>query len=443
VTDLARALADPRRYRRHIERLFDRTVFSTARQSLRQEGVPFEAVFDGQRRFARLMARTVAAGGYEFAPGRVREIRVNGKMREVYSFRMTDLLLHGVVAEIIEEAAQSHLSPRLYSYRKGVSWWHAVRDLSAYLRGLSRSRTDPKRRGLFVVRRDIESYTDSIPVDPASPLWPMLRAILEGSRGEWDWDVLARVVRPEVRSRNGGLMVLRSGVPTGQPVACVLFNFYLHALDRRLDGIPGGFYARYSDDILFAHPEPGPVRDAARIIEEEASALGLRLKDEKSLDLYVTSAGRPSDIGPSTRGRSSIPFLGAEIRLDGTIGLGREKTRALIRDLADRAGRTARALRGSNPDAAGRAVCAVLNRALRPAAAIFRQRAAEMIGRVVTDRAQLRHLDDLIARIVVRAMTGTDSPRGFRRIPYRKIRSDCGLRSLLHGRNTECKDTRP
>lgn len=438
MTDLERALADPRRYRRQIERLFDRTLFSPARRALRQSGVPFESVFDHQRRFARLLAAEVGQGRYEFAPSRVRTIRVGGKIREVFAFRMTDRLVHAVAAEFIDEAAQPRLSASLYSYRKGVSWWHAVRDLSAYVRGRRKACPDRRGHALYVIRRDIDSYTDSIPVGPGSPLWPMLRRILNQPEAEGAspaWPVLERVIRPEARARDGGRMCLFRGVPTGQPVSCVLFNVYLHELDRRLDAVPGGFYARYSDDILFAHPEPGPVREAARIVEETAAALDLKLNAEKSRDLYVTVPGRPAPSGSGVRGRSAIPFLGVEIGADGTVGLGRKKTRDFIRDLEDRAARTARALRGAPPETVGRAICAVLNRALSPAEAPFRQRSADILWRIVTSRPQLRHLDDLIARVVLRQVSGRLGPRPFRTLPPRMIRKEWGLLSLYHGRN--------
>jgi hypothetical protein len=438
VIDLQRALADPRRFRRQIERLFDRTLFSPARRVLRQSGVPFESVFDHQRRFARLLARTVGAGAYEFSPGRIREIRVDGKVREVFAFRMTDRLVHGVAADIIDEAARPLLSASLYSYRRGVSWWHAVRGLAAYVRDRRKTCPDHRRHGLYVIRRDIDSYTDSIPVGPGSQLWPMLKKILglpEQGGSPAAWSILERVIRPEAMAWDGGRMCLIRGLPTGQPVSCVLFNVYLHELDRRLDAVPGGFYARFSDDILFAHSEPGPVQEAAHIIEETAAGLDLKLKAEKSRDLYVTVPGRPAPPGSAARGRSSIPFLGLEVGADGTVGLGREKVRAFIRDLEDRAARTARALRGAPPDAVGRAVCAVLNQALRPEEAPFRQRSADILGRIVTNRPQLRHLDDLIARIVLRQVSGRTGPRLFRSIPLRTIREEWGLRSILHRRN--------
>jgi hypothetical protein len=90
---------------------------------------------------ARVLARTVARGTYEFEPGRMRQIRVHGKERIVFAFRLTDLIVHGVVADIVQEAMTPHLSPRLYSYRKGVSWWAGIADFSSYARAHRRTPT--------------------------------------------------------------------------------------------------------------------------------------------------------------------------------------------------------------------------------------------------------------------------------------------------------------
>jgi len=445
TTGLRRALTDPRSFRRQIERMFDRTILSPARYALRQDGVSLDALFDGQRSISRILAGTLAGDRYEFAPGRIRTIRVNGKSRDVFSFRLTDLIVQGVVTEVIAEATRPLLSPRLYSYRPKVSGFHAVFDFAQFVRRHRKSLTDPRRRGLYVIRRDVDSYTDSIPVDPASPIWNMLFRLLgrtDGRLPSADRRIVEDVIRPLVEWKDGGPVRLIRGVPTGQPISCVLFNFYLHELDRLLEAVPGGFYARYSDDILFAHPDALTVRQAWRTIESELARLGLRLKPEKSLDLFLTPAGRSSDAWPEARGSSAVPFLGTDIEADGTIALDRVKTRSLLRDLADRAGRAARALHGQPPEVIGRTVCAVLNRALCSEAALFRQRSADILRHIVTDRSHLRHLDLLIARIVARVVTGEAGTRAFRTAPPARIRREWGLDSLVQDRNKPIRKTR-
>ncbi len=435
--DLQRALADPRRYRRQIERLFDQTLFSPARRALRQDGVGLDALFDGQRGIARRLARAAAAGGYAFEPGRIRRIRVDGKEREVFDFRLTDRIIHGVAAQIVEEATRPLLSDRLFSYRKGVSWADAAAGFAAYVRRHRREHPDPKTRGLRVIHRDIDSYTDSIPVGPDSPIWPMLAGILGGSDAPAlpGWAILREVVRPQVLWPGGGLGRLLRGVPTGQPISCVLFNLYLHGLDRRLESVPGGFYARYSDDILFAHPDPVRAREADQAIEREIARLGLRLKKEKSRDIFLNQAARPSPEPDGFTGSASAAFLGTDVHADGTIALGREAARSLLRDLADRAERTAKAAASVSIDERGRAVCAVLNRALRPEPAPLRQRSTDILRRLATHRPQLRQLDYRIALLALRAATGIAGPRAFRAVPYARLRRDWGLGSLLHERN--------
>ena len=84
---------------------------------------------------------------------------------------------------------------------------------------------------------------------------------------------------------------------------------------------------------------------------------------------------------------------------------------------------------------AGRAVCSVVGRALDPRSALTQQRSAIALRRVVTDRRQLRQLDYWIARIVVKALTGRRDARGFREVPYRKLRREWGLVSLVAARN--------
>lgn len=435
--DLHAALADPRRYERQIDRLHRRHLFTRQLYELRQDEVSLASVILNRARVARVLARTVGRGDYEHEPAQIRRIRVEGKVRVVFALRLTDLIVDGVVSDIVDEATQAALSPSLFSYRRGVSWWTPVAALAAYARAHRKSHHDPRRRGLYVLQRDIDSYTDTIPVGTASPIWQMLRDDLAGGLpiDEMDWRLLESVIRPEVRLPSGASACPVRGVPTGQPISCVLFNLYLTPLDRSLDHTAGGFYARYSDDLLFAHPDPGVVREADAVIDQTVAGLGLDINGEKRRNLYLTGAGRPSSDWPEARGTTVVRYLGTSIAAEGTIGLNRKKLRRLLRDVEQRAFRTAAALRTSDLDRKGRLVCSVVNHALDPEPGPFREPSAVLLGRAVTDRRQLTQLDYLLARIVLRAVTGDSSLQAFRAVPYRTIRERWGLRSVLHARN--------
>lgn len=435
---LRERLADQGRYERQIDRLHRRYLFTRQLYELRQDDVSLASVVLNRSRFARVLARTVGRGEYELEPAQLRTIRVEGKERVVFSFRLTDLIVHGVVANIVSEAIAPILSPRLYSYRSGISWWAPISDLAAYARAHRTRHRDPRQRGLYVLQRDVDAYTDTIPVGAASPLWKLLRDALD--RGatplrDADWQLVERVVRPEVRLPGEARACPIRGVPTGQPISCVLFNLYLTSLDRALDRVSEGFYARYSDDILFAHPDAGMAREADALIDETLAGLGLGVNEEKRKNLYLTGAGRPSLAWEEARGTTAVRYLGTSVSAEGVIGLNKKKLRRLLHDIEQRALRTAAALRSSDLERRGRIVCSVLNRALDPQPGPFQEPSAVLLRRAVTDRRQLAQLDYLLAKIVLRAVTGDGSVRAFRAVPYRKIREQWGLQSILHARN--------
>jgi hypothetical protein len=258
-----------------------------------------------------------------------------------------------------------------------------------------------------------------------------------------DWRLIERVVRPEAFAESGGLFTQLRGAPTGQPISCVLFNLYLSSLDAEIEQIPGGFYARYCDDFVFAHPDASVARAVDGRIHEVLAPLHLTLNETKSRNLYLTGAGRRSAQWPEAKGTTVVPFLGCLISAQGTVALSREKRRRLLADLRHRALRTARAAKAVSPDAAGRLVCEVINRALSPQLDFPQQRSASLLRRVVTDRAHLRQLDYSIARIVLEAVTGRSSPQAFRQVPYRKMREEWALISLCQARNKWARGGRP
>jgi hypothetical protein len=429
--DVHACLADPNRYERQIERLHERYLLTSRLYELRQDDVSLASIVMNRGKVARLLARDVARGAYALEPGEMRTIRARHKLREVFSCRLTDLLVHGVAADIVNEAVSPQLSPRVFSYRKGTAWITPIKELATYLRTERRRHTDPRERGAYVLRRDVDSYTDSIPIGAHSPLWSMLEADL----GAPLHPLVLQAIRTELHVQGGAVACRARGLPMGQPIASVIANLYLRELDRALEAIPGGFYARYGDDFLFAHADPDAAREADATMDAIVPALSLSVNAKKRRTLYLTPAGRPSESWPAAAGASSVPFLGTLVAADGTIALDGKKVHSLLREIDGRTRATVRTLRSANRERVGRAVCSVVNRALDPQSALTQQPSAVLLRRVVTDRHHLQQLDYWIARIVVKALTGRRDVRGFREIPYRKLREEWGLVSLVAVRN--------
>jgi hypothetical protein len=429
--DVVAELSDRRRYERQIERLHQRYLLTSRLYELRQSDVSLASIVMNRGKVARLLAREVADGRYELEPGELRTIRARHKTREVFACRITDLIVHGVVADIVQDAVTPQLSDRVFSYRKGLSWLTPLAELAAFIRRERRMHADPKARGVYILRRDVDSYTDAIPIGAGSPLWPMLEAELDAPLPP----LVEQVIRVELRIPGAGVACRVRGLPMGQPIAAIVANLYLSEMDREFEQIRGGFYARYGDDFLFAHADPAVAREAGAVSDRILDKLWLTVNEKKRRTLYLTAAGRNSPAWPEAQGSSAVPFLGTRIAGDGTIGLDEKKVRSLLRELDRRTSTTARTLRRADLDQAGRAVCSVVNRALDPRSALTQQKSAIALRRVVTDRRQLEQLDYWIARIVLKALTGRRDAAAFRELPYRKLRQEWGLPSLVAARN--------
>jgi hypothetical protein len=205
------------------------------------------------------------------------------------------------------------------------------------------------------------------------------------------------------------------------------------SLDRVFEAVSGGFYARYSDDILFAHPDARVTRNVDDMLSRHLTAKGLRTNPDKDQFVYFNGAGRPS-VSPAARGANRMTFLGCNVSFDGVISLNERKMQVLMKDVSTRARRTLQVLHPRDRVAAGPTVCAAVNEALSPDSPA-RHKHALLLRHVVTNRQQLKAADYQIARIVARELTGIAGVRAFRKVRYRTLRRDWGLVSLYHVRN--------
>lgn len=440
-------LGDRHRYERQIDRLHQRHMSDGGLWTITQQGVGLGSVVMQRGKVARMLARAVSRGEYTLGPARLRSVRVGGKDRTVFRYDLFDLIVHGVVADILSEAITPTLSPQLYSYRTGVSWLDGVSAFAGYARAHHRARPDPRSRGLYVLRRDVAAYTDSIRVDDASAIWGQIIDVLHLDEdaiadAPAPWPVVRDVVRASVLEDDGSIRTMAVGVPTGQPIASVAFNLYLRDLDHEMAAVPGAFYGRYSDDLLFAHPDPGIVRGIAARLDERVGDYDLELKAEKGLDLYLSGAGRPSFEWPEAKGTGTVTFVGMSVALDGTVTLGGKKMKRFLREARRRSENAARATAGLGDDQRGRAVVASLNGLLDSRDAALQGAPAPLLASAVTDRGQLDWLDHELALIVARQVSGRNDAAAFRSVPYRRIRSEWGLRSTRRARDLGARSTK-
>ena len=384
---------------------------------------------------ARLLARTVAKGEYRFSPLVPIVARVQGKLRTLYRPNLLDFLVLAVAAKYLTAVSEPHLSPTLHSYRKGHSPWKAIRLLEEYLD--EHARTVPlKSRGLYVLRRDIERYGESIGNSHDSALFAQLDRVLvtdtDARQRAMARELLRAAIRQPVAQSDGTVSPLARGIPTGSPIQPPCGNLYLAGVDETLSSVEGAFYARFGDDILFAHPDARVSEDLSAKLAEQVTALELHFNFKKQQDFYWTRAARPGVDGTGFRPTAQVEYLGASVNFDGHIGPKREKARALQRQLSQRLGHVTRAAGDIDRSTLVGLLCSAVSRALEPTDPLALP-GANLLRNTASDRSQLKDLDYRIALLVAELVTGQRGPRAFRGLGYREMRKR-GLPSLVVAR---------
>lgn len=285
----------------------------------------FLAVAQSPRTLAQQIRASVVSYAYIPEPARMTEGHMGGKVRRIAKFTPWDQVIHGVVARALGDALKESYPKGLYSYRRGRSALMAARDFAAYLRTHVHSRPDPRTRGLFVFRSDIRNYTESIDTQPTARLWRLLDQ-------HWpDYACAPQELRTLVQAC---IRVSDGGIPMGSPVVPLVANLYLFDVDHSLSAVPGSFYGRFGDDLLFAHPDAAVCHESIAQAGTLVSGLGLEFHPRKTKELFLNAAGRPTSLGFESV--QAVDWLGFRIRPPGCISLPPAKMNELLREISAR-----------------------------------------------------------------------------------------------------------
>lgn len=444
---LTAALKNFHNYEKQIVWMHEKYRTNQKGSVLSQEGVELPNIARNARSFAKAMVEDIKTGSYKLEPAKHVTIVTKGKERILYKYRLTDMVLHGVVANILLEALEPSFSENLHSYRKGKSYWKAIRSFSKYCRIHFKRKIDPRLKGFYVLRRDIASYTDNIPVGEDSPLWPLLKKELNfpvnpTKEDSLAWTYLEKVIRTDVILPNATEAHTQTmGVPTGSPISTTMYNLYLINLDRNIDQLKMGFYARYGDDLMIADPSLEKINQANEIFKKTLIDYRLGSSPKKEHSFFFNIAGRaPLDPKASEDGFvgcDRVEFLGCDIMARGEISLDKKKERELTKDIERRVriGLLNEPLGDSKPIIESRLKIAVsiTKAAIDPDSKLC-QKSAPTLRNLITDRSCLKRLDFNIARLILKHTLGDYSVKGFRIVSMKRMKQ-VGLPSLVHQRN--------
>lgn len=430
-------LADPSYYEAAIDKLHSK--FSAGAQhmlyEMQEDGYAFTQVYYDKKKIAKILARDIGKGEYEFSPAVVKEIQIGNKLRKIYSFTLFDRIVHLAVFAMLADDAQKLFPLQVYSYVKGKSRADAVQAFMQFVRKHCEANTIPSRRGLYVYRFDIKSYGESIPVTQSSQLWDELGALFKQIYGALptaqEQGMLTALIRPQVVGDDGALYENILGITDGASITSLLLNLYVSSIDKYVAGIKGGFYARYGDDILFAHKDRDIFIETVGNIDVKLAGLGLTKNNSKTKLIFYNAAGRAQE---GFTGSTAVEYLGMQMHFNGTAALKNEKIVEFMRDMRQRVRITVSQLHGRPLDDMGKMLCQVINNALDPKHPLANKYAVMLLS-IVNDRGQLNDVDYRIARLVLQMLTGDSSVKKFRTIPYKKMREEWNLVSLEYNRN--------
>lgn len=446
---LQEKLGDYRIYQEQILWIHEKTRAMGKNLYLESEDIGFHEISRNSKAFAKAMVTDIKSGLYKTRPAKICSFLIKGKQRTIYKFTPTDIILHGVVSKVLNQYLEEKYSSNLHSYRRGRNYYQALSGFAKYAQKHYKAKVNPLERGLYVLRRDIANYTDTIPTSENSPLWDLLKKELQFPKcpSQSDltaWDYLQRVIRSEISIphilNEHNIVTPELGVPTGSPISSTMYNLYLINLDRKIDSLNLGFYCRYGDDLLLADESLELVLKADKTFNQTLECYKLESRKEKEKSLFLNAAGRIS-INPKASkfsGTQSVEFLGCQISSKGEISLHKKNEQELMKDLNQRLKKTLKQFESGsgselNNELKLQLAIKIINKALDPDNKLC-QKSALALRHVVTNRRYLQNLDYKLARLIIKHTLRYGSVKGFRHLRIKKLRQE-GLMSLTASRN--------
>lgn len=356
--------------------------------------------------------KTLKNREYQTPIAKEKNVLINEKYRLLYGFDWHEAVLQGAMAKVLSDIYAPVFSDSLQSYRKGRGTHNTLLALSKYLSDI------PADKKVYILRKDIKSYGDSIPHDK---LFEILKATLDEK--DYFFEVLKKVIGFEYYDfETKKLKTKTIGLPTGSPLNNVITNIFLTDLDKRIDSfIPECCYYRYGDDILVATQSKTVSEKISAILDEMIIIKKLKFSEDKSQDFSFDPI---SGLNPKFK------YLGLMVNPKGSISLTPEKDEELKNEIKDTLIKIHRMTKKITTDK--KLSITTLNKIVKQL--FFKTDLnSELLSYfpVVNDEDYWRKLDLWIAKELLAVVYHKSGERVFKKYPFKKLRED-GLISLRH-----------
>jgi len=236
-----------------------------------------------------------------------RKIKTDEKERTIYAFDLHEKILHGAITTFLNQLFESFFSGSLQSYRKGRGVHNTLLQLSDYIKNLD------EKEAVFILRKDIKEYGDSIPHDK---LFEVIRKYIP--ENDYLYDVITKIIK--FKYYEFGTKELKTkelGLPTGSPLNNVMTNIFLTDMDLKIDQYSNtSCYFRYVDDIIVATPDKDTADNISRILKETMTDKRLLFNKEKEKDFIFEKASNMQE---------KFNYLGLMVNSKGKMSFNKEK----------------------------------------------------------------------------------------------------------------------
>lgn len=211
------------------------------------------------------LAQALLSGNYRIAPPHTAKIpKDNGEFRTVYVNEPIDRVVLSITNDILFEFMKDRIHPACKSYLKGVGCGKVVQEASKKIISSSKG-----------WKADLSKYFDSVPIEFIDKAFDMVEerygksAIIDVVREYYHTDLYF--------DEDYELQTKYQSLKQGCAVAAFLADVILYDIDKELNEM-GGYYVRYSDDILYIGDN---AEQALIILSDRLEKMGLKLNPNK------------------------------------------------------------------------------------------------------------------------------------------------------------------
>jgi len=415
--DIISQLEQPRTYRPVFDRLRDHTL-SKPHLLDKSPIVPELSLYwilSEERRVSHFLASSVRSRSIIEADSELHEALLD-KRRLICSQSWPQRILQAALTSAIDKIVEPQLSDRLHSFRKGFGHFGAIHEFALFAKAATED-----GKPLFVSRRDIKQYDHHI---KAETFCSLLEKLIP-KQSPFFWELLNSFLKPKLRGSNQDLI----GIPMGFHLTPLVENVYLYDLDHEMERIPGLFYIRYGDDIIFAHPERETLMQALAKADAIVAQRNLMFHDVKRVDAALARNPRQG-AHPGFIPARAVEYLGLNVYADGTTFLTDKKLKEVklhFSGLTTIAYQTCRRTSATRFEILDSLINSLNVHFVRD----IRHPYIETLLAWATNEDEIKKLDRWIAKQPLRHLYGSSHDRVFRHVSYRDLRKR-GLKSLLH-----------